>query len=125
MYDALPDTPYPDETAESVHTLPSILIVEDNPELLHVLQSIFEPIYTVHTASNGEEGLRKTIRHQPDIVLSDLMMPVLSGNEMCLRIKNNFATSHIPVVLLTAQTAVEAKLDSLRLGASVDRKSVV
>ena len=117
VYDAPPDTPYPDETAESVHTLPSILIVEDNPELLHVLQSIFEPIYTVHTASNGEEGLRKTIRHQPDIVLSDLMMPVLSGNEMCLRIKNNFATSHIPVVLLTAQTAVEAKLDSLRLGA--------
>lgn len=116
VYDALPDTPSPD-TTESNRERPSILIVEDNPELLHVLQSILEPIYTVHTASNGEEGLRKTIRHQPDIVLSDLMMPLLSGSEMCLRIKNNFATSHIPVVLLTAQTAVEAKLDSLRLGA--------
>ncbi len=94
-----------------------MLIVEDNPEILHVLKNIFAPLYTVYTASNGEEGLQQTIAHQPSIVLSDLMMPVLSGSEMCLKIKNNFATSHIPVVLLTAQTAVEANVESLKLGA--------
>ena len=95
----------------------SMLIVEDNDELRNMLKTIFEPIYKIYTASNGKEGLDMTIELQPDIVLSDLMMPLMSGNEMCSKIKNNFAVSHIPVVLLTAQTAVEYNLESLRLGA--------
>jgi DNA-binding response OmpR family regulator len=69
------------------------------------------------TAHNGEEGLAKTIDFQPDIVLSDLMMPVMSGSEMCLKIKTNFAVCHIPVVLLTAQTAVESNIEGFKLGA--------
>lgn len=66
---------------------------------------------------DGQEGLEMTIEHQPDIVLSDLMMPRLSGAEMCSKIKNNFAVSHIPVVLLTAQTAIEYNIEGLKLGA--------
>lgn len=95
----------------------SMLIVEDNEDLRLLLKQIFEPIYKIHTAANGEEGLEMTIEHQPDIVLSDLMMPLMSGSEMCSRIKNNFLVCHIPVVLLTAQTAVEYNLEGLRLGA--------
>ena len=95
----------------------SILIVEDNEELLQVLYHVFEPVYHVFTATNGEEGLTKTIEKQPDIVLSDLMMPHMSGSEMCLKIKTNFMVCHIPVVLLTAQTAVESNIESLKLGA--------
>lgn len=95
----------------------TILIVEDNIELLNVLEKLFENSFNVIKAVNGEEGLAKTIEHQPDIVLSDLMMPVMSGNEMCLRIKSNFAVSHIPVVLLTAQTAIEYNIESLKFGA--------
>lgn len=94
-----------------------ILIVEDNEELLQVLRSVFDPFYEVITARNGEEGLRKTMEQQPDIVISDLMMPVMSGSEMCLKIKSNFAVCHIPVILLTAQTAVEANIEGLKLGA--------
>ena len=94
-----------------------ILIVEDNKELLQVLKTVFDPFYEVITASNGEEGLVKTIESQPDIVVSDLMMPVMSGSEMCLKIKSNFAVCHIPVILLTAQTAVEANIEGLKLGA--------
>ncbi|WP_158602519.1 two-component regulator propeller domain-containing protein [Proteiniphilum sp. X52] len=94
-----------------------ILIVEDNEELLDVLKTVFAPAYEVITAINGEEGLFKTIESQPDIVLSDLMMPVMSGSEMCLKIKNNFAVCHIPVVLLTAQTAIESNIESLQFGA--------
>jgi signal transduction histidine kinase/ligand-binding sensor domain-containing protein/DNA-binding response OmpR family regulator len=95
----------------------SILIVEDNDELRAMLQNIFEPIYTIYTAVDGEEGLALTIQHQPDIVLSDLMMPKMSGSEMCMKIKNNFAVCHIPVVLLTAQTSIENNIEGLRLGA--------
>ncbi len=95
----------------------SMLIVEDNDELRAMLKNIFEPIYTIYTAANGQEGLELTIEHQPDIVLSDLMMPIMSGSEMCSKIKNNFAVCHIPVVLLTAQTAVEYNIEGLRLGA--------
>jgi len=99
------------------HSGSRILIVEDNEELLNVLRSVFEPLYEVMTAHNGEEGLAKTIDFQPDIVLSDLMMPVMSGSEMCLKIKTNFAVCHIPVVLLTAQTAVESNIEGFKLGA--------
>lgn len=95
----------------------SMLIVEDNPELLRMLAGIFEPIYQVHTAIDGEEGYEKTMELQPDIVLSDLMMPKMSGSEMCSKIKNNIMVCHIPVVLLTAQTAVEFSIEGLRLGA--------
>jgi len=98
-------------------TVYSMLIVEDNDELREALKSIFEPIYKIYTAANGLEGLEMTIEHQPDIVLSDLMMPEMSGSEMCSKIKNNFQVCHIPVVLLTAQTAVEYNIEGLRLGA--------
>lgn len=95
----------------------SILIVEDNKELCSMLKNIFEPIYKVYKAYDGEEGLALTIKHMPDIVLTDLMMPKMSGSEMCAKIKSNFSVCHIPVVLLTAQTALEANIEGLMLGA--------
>jgi signal transduction histidine kinase/DNA-binding response OmpR family regulator len=95
----------------------SMLIVEDNDELRELLKTIFEPIYQVYTACDGQQGLEMTLEHQPDLVLSDLMMPRLSGAEMCSKIKSNFAVSHIPVVLLTAQTAIEYNIEGLKLGA--------
>lgn len=95
----------------------SMLIVEDNDELREMLKNIFEPLYKIYTAANGVEGMEMTIAHQPDIVLSDLMMPEMSGSEMCSKIKHNFQVCHIPVVLLTAQTAVEYNIEGLRLGA--------
>lgn len=95
----------------------SILIVEDNKELLEVLKVVFKPTYNVITATNGNEGLAKTLEHQPHLVLSDLMMPGMSGSEMCVKIKSNFAVCHIPVVLLTAQTALDSTIESLKLGA--------
>ncbi len=95
----------------------SILIVEDNEELLEVLKVVFEPTYNVITATNGNEGLAKTLEYQPHLVLSDLMMPGMSGSEMCVKIKSNFAVCHTPVVLLTAETALDSTIESLKLGA--------
>jgi len=94
-----------------------MLIVEDNDDLREMLKSVFQPIYNVFTASDGQEGFELALEHQPHIILSDVMMPRMSGTELCSKIKNNFTVCHIPVVLLTAQTAIEYNIEGLRLGA--------
>lgn len=94
-----------------------ILIVEDNDSLRDMLTGLFEPYYEVLTAADGEEGLQKGNEMQPDIILSDVMMPRMTGTELCKTLKSDFATCHIPVVLLTARTAIEHTLEGLRIGA--------
>lgn len=94
-----------------------ILIVEDNEELRNLLVRLFSRVYDVYEAQDGAEGLEKTKEIQPGIVLSDIMMPRMSGIEMCRKIKSNFDTSHIPVILLTAQTAEEYTMQGLKMGA--------
>ena len=104
------------ESEQSTHSY-SILIVEDNEELLSLLSSIFSPLYRVLTATDGEEGLQKAMEEQPNVILSDVMMPKMDGNEMCMKIKNNLRTCHIPVILLTARTAPEQHIEGLLTGA--------
>jgi len=94
-----------------------ILLIEDNQELLDMLSGIFGQIYEVETAVNGKEGLEKAINIQPDIIVSDVMMPEMSGIEMCSKLKSNLITSHIPIVLLTARTAIEYTIEGFRTGA--------
>ena len=94
-----------------------MLIVEDNTSLREMLAGLFEPYYEVMTASDGEEGLRKAQEVMPDIIISDIMMPKMTGIELCKQIKANFETCHIPVVLLTARTAIEHTIEGLRIGA--------
>lgn len=94
-----------------------ILIVEDNESLREMLTSIFSSYYFVITACDGQEGWEKVQSEHPHIVLSDVVMPNLSGTDLCKLIKNNLETCHIPVVLLTARVAIEHNLEGLRLGA--------
>lgn len=108
------DSPVEDSQVIRLYT---ILIVEDNEELSELLASIFSPFYNVMVAYDGKEGLQKATDNMPDIILSDIMMPEMDGAELCLRIKNNINTSHIPVVLLTAQTSDEQNLEGLQKGA--------
>ncbi len=96
---------------------PSILIVEDNESIRHMLEALFEPIYRVETAADGEEALAKIAARPPQIVLSDVLMPRLSGIELTKRLKSSLDTCHIPIVLLTARTEVEHNLEGLRTGA--------
>ena len=115
---AAPELPVaPEETdmqpIEEKNTKHTILIVEDNIEMLQVLRNLFTPIYYVLTARNGKEGLAIALKQHPDIVLSDVMMPEMSGKELCAAIKNSYELSHIPVVLLSALESNEDKLDGL------------
>lgn len=94
-----------------------ILIVEDNDSIRQMLEEIFSPFYQVMTAADGEEAWEQINKEQPNIVVSDVVMPRMSGTELCKRIKSDFNTCHIPVVLLTARTAIEQNIEGLRIGA--------
>ena len=93
------------------------LIVEDDSELRHFIVSILEADYNVHQAENGMEGHLKAIKLAPDFIISDIMMPQLDGIDMLKLIRNNIQTSHIPVVLLTAKTSIESRLEGMEYGA--------
>ncbi len=98
-------------------TKPSILIVEDDDEILGLLEDIFSPTYNVYKAVNGQEGFNKVSQIFPDLVLSDVMIPVMSGKELCYKMKNSMELCQIPVVLLTAQSSLEQMIDGYTFGA--------
>lgn len=95
---------HPETTDKQDKTLKqySVLIVEDNQELAEFLCQTLSDEYNVQTVTNGLEGIKTIKSTQPDLVVSDIMMPVMNGDEMCNQIKTNLSTSHIPVILLTA-----------------------
>lgn len=91
--------------------------MEDNDSIRDMLAGIFKPFYEVLTAADGAEGLALVRSEMPNIVVSDVVMPNMSGTELCKQIKSDFNTCHIPVVLLTARTAIEQNIEGLRIGA--------
>lgn len=105
-----------DETKEILDKQ-TILLVEDNEDMLQVLVDMLSPLYKVKIAMNGQEGLDKALEENPDLIISDVMMPVMSGTEMCMKLKTNFNSSHIPVILLTALTSDDSKLKGVQCGA--------
>ena len=119
--DVLPETDT--YLTESVHTenaeekTHTVLLVEDNEELLQLLTELFSPFYEVICATNGEEGLKQVYEHKIDLIISDIMMPKMSGTEMCLQIKNNIDYCHIPLILLTALNSTEQNIEGLNRGA--------
>ncbi|MGB8359011.1 MAG: ATP-binding protein [Bacteroidales bacterium] len=96
---------------------PMLLIVEDNYDVVHYLLTLFARDYDMVVAANGEEGVSKAVEYVPDIILSDIMMPVMDGIEMLEVVKNDIRTSHIPVVMLTAKADVSTRLEGLARGA--------
>lgn len=95
----------------------SILIVEDNNELRLFIADLFKADYNVYLASDGKQGIQAAIKYTPDIIISDVMMPVMNGFELCNSIKNDEHTSHIPVLLLTAKDAAENSMEGYQSGA--------
>ncbi len=96
---------------------PRILLVEDDEGVLDMLEGIFLPTYIVYKATNGQMGFEQAQQLQPDLVVSDVMMPVMSGKEMCYKIKNSLELAYIPVVLLTAQSSIDYTIEGYMFGA--------
>lgn len=96
-----------------------ILIVDDNPDILEFLGSILSCEYDVVFSSNGLDAWNTLNKNSFDLVISDVMMPVMNGIELCRKIKENISTSHIPVILLTAKATKEDYVDGLENGADI------
>jgi len=94
-----------------------ILVVEDNADVQEYIRGALEPGYTVKQAMDGEEGLRQAREIVPDLIICDIMMPGMDGYELCRTLKTEIATSHIPVILLTAKAAEENIIQGLETGA--------
>lgn len=98
---------------------PTVLIVEDNPELRSFLSVKLEEVYQIRTAIDGLEGLNAAITLLPDLIISDVMMPNMDGIQMLDQLKQDVRTSHIPVILLTAKSSIESQIDGLKYGADL------
>lgn len=96
---------------------PVVMVVEDNDELRRYLQESLSADYEVRPFSNGQEALEAIQKRMPQLLISDIMMPGMQGDELCRKIKENMATSHIPVVLLTALIEERHVIGGLRSGA--------
>ncbi len=123
--DAMQKSPTRSSSAPQMETaLPHILIIEDNPdvvEYLHAcLQGKVDPMgrpYVLDFAYNGQAGIEKALENIPDLIVSDVMMPIKDGFEVVEALKNDALTSHIPIILLTAKADVQSRLAGLRRGA--------
>lgn len=97
----------------------TLLVVEDNIDLLALVAAEAQRWYRVIKAGNGEEALGQLRQNNVDVIVSDVMMPVMDGIELCRRVKRNINYSHIPFILLTAKTMVESKVEGMEVGADV------
>ncbi len=113
----------PRQAKNGSHTLdksrdtPSILIVEDNTSIRNYLVDCFHDNYVITEAEDGRDALEKARKNSPDLIISDVLMPNMDGNEFCREIKTNIATSHIPVILLTALDSTLHIIEGLETGA--------
>lgn len=96
---------------------PIILVVEDNADIRDYIADSFTDLYEIKTAANGKEGLQIATDCIPDIIVSDIMMPVMNGVTMCQKLKADIRTSHIPVILLTAKDSITDKEEGYQAGA--------
>jgi DNA-binding response OmpR family regulator len=107
-----PEVIEPDKNAR-----PIILVVEDNADIRDYIADSFTDLYEIKTAANGKEGLQIATDCIPDIIVSDIMMPVMNGVVMCQKLKADIRTSHIPVILLTAKDSITDKEEGYQAGA--------
>lgn len=118
------DTVHVEKAAESEVTLQenpeetaTVLIVDDNADIRVYLRSILQDKYQINEAADGQQGLALANEIVPDLIVSDVMMPVMNGLEFCQRVKNGTATSHIPVILLTARALSHHQIEGYESGA--------
>lgn len=107
----------PEKQIPDNNSLPTVLVVDDNEDMRRYIRTLLTDKYYVTEAVDGENGLQVAHETIPDIIVSDVMMPVMDGLEFCRRIKADTMTSHIPVILLTARSTEEQQLEGLGSGA--------
>jgi len=108
------------DTGDNTDTdLQIVLIVEDDYEMCSYLKDILSPYYSVIQAKDGLDGWKKASRLSPDLIIADVMMPKMDGIELTRKLKEEFSTSHIPVIMLSARSEIENQIEGLTTGAEV------
>lgn len=95
----------------------SILFIDDSEDIRQYISLLLKPLFNLFVCSNAKDGIETAINHSPDLIISDVMMPEMDGNEFCRIIKTDFRTSHIPVILLTVKATLDSKIEGLETGA--------
>ena len=95
----------------------TLLVVEDNVDICNYIVELFSDEYQILKAFNGEEGLALALEKSPDLIISDVMMPIMDGIELTHQLKSNVNTSHIPIILLTARASFMHKMEGFETGA--------
>lgn len=96
---------------------PQVLVIDDNADVRSYVVSLLSDEYEVHKAADGQSGLSAAMKYVPDVVICDVMMPDIDGLEVCRRLKNDTVTCHIPVLLLTARTLEDQRIEGYGCGA--------
>jgi DNA-binding response OmpR family regulator/two-component sensor histidine kinase len=96
---------------------PILLVVEDNSDLRTYIADLFSDTYRIITATDGQSGLNQAFDSVPDVVITDWMMPQMDGITLCRHLKNDARTNHVPVLMLTAKSAIESRLEGFEGGA--------
>lgn len=104
-------------TVEIEEGKPLILVIDDNRDIQQLITSLLSADYNIITASNGSEGIKRAVKYVPDLIICDVMMPVMDGLECCRRLKEEITTSHIPVLMLTACSMDEQRVQGYDSGA--------
>ncbi len=112
------DDEYP-KSEEERNEKQIVLVVEDNKDVSRYISSLLEDKYSVITARNGQEGLEMAEEYIPDIIITDVMMPVKDGVCLCTELKQNVMLNHIPVIMVTAKSDDEDRIKGLKCGAEV------
>ena len=106
-----------DEPADADNQKPSVLVVEDNPDIQNYIGTLLENKYQLRYASDGKEGLAKATEFLPDLIITDLMMPVMDGFELAHQIRQNKVLNHIPIIVITAKTSDHDRRKAFESGA--------
>ncbi|SHM13918.1 Two component regulator propeller [Flavobacterium flevense] len=106
-----------DGITKSRSKLPILLIVDDNADIRTFIKQVLNKEYEIYEAENGEEGFNVANKITPNIIITDLLMPIMDGLELCEKLKTTKTTSHIPIIMLTAKLSQESELKGLKNGA--------
>lgn len=111
------DNCVPEDQENTNADVPRILIVEDTPDVARWQMRQLDPDYGFYFAADGEEGMKKALEIVPDLIITDVMMPVVDGYELCRRVRSSELLCHIPIIMVTAKATVEDKIHGLEAGA--------
>ncbi len=111
------EEPMPDGEATDPDAFPSVLIVEDSPDISLYISSLLKEKYTLFFAANGKDGFEKAKQCMPDLIITDLMMPGMDGYALCDEIRREEVTNHIPIIIVTAKSEPEDRIRSVKKGA--------